>query len=254
MKVAVSDYDGTIRMHSRVEAAVIRAIEQWRAKGNVFGIASGRDLSMLDHEVKQFGIPFDFLICANGSIIYDHNYEVLHSVNIDDSLVPLVLRHQAALASMHYELCRNAVVYLYMRDARSWFPRLGVPFEEISLDESFHITGLQQLSLAYMTSREGNEYAQMLNAAFGDNLHAHQNGACIDITLKGINKATGILQLLKIKKWSQAKVVVIGDGHNDLDMIKRFQGFTVRGAMDDIIKKEALAIYDNVADMLRAHL
>ncbi len=249
MRVAVSDYDGTMTRGGKVSEETMKAVRQWRAAGNVFGVATGRDLSMIRHEIERWDIPFDFLICCNGAAIYSASGEILACEAIDDHLVPKVLDHPAGRASLHYEICSDGATFFYMRSPKSWFPRLGTPYTEISLDEAFNMRGLQQISLAYDNEEEGLSHATALGNDFAHSLSSVYNRVCLDITAAGVSKASAILELLRLKGWPEEGLLAIGDGENDLPMIRRFGGHTVEGAAKAVLA-EADIVYTSVGDML----
>lgn len=71
MKIAFSDYDGTLSVpHEGVAAETITAIHDWRSAGNKFGIVTGRDYSLIAMETRAHNIPVDFYICCNGAAIH----------------------------------------------------------------------------------------------------------------------------------------------------------------------------------------
>lgn len=250
MRVAISDYDGTLSIGRTVKPSVISAIKQWRAQGNRFGIATGRDLSMLMHEILRWQIPFDCLLCCNGAAIYDHDLALLKYTNLDPALVPQVLQHPASLGSVHYELCRNGKIFLFLRNREeSWFPRLGTPYTELSQYEALSLAPLQQIGLAYQKPDQAGQASEELNQAFGSGLHAHHNWGCIDVTPKGINKASGIKQILGLKQWPDQDLLVVGDGGNDLAMIKQYNGYAVTGAAPEV-QLAARRMYADVGEML----
>ena len=47
MKVAASDYDGTLLRGGKIDAETKEGIARWRAAGHKFGVVSGRDYGML---------------------------------------------------------------------------------------------------------------------------------------------------------------------------------------------------------------
>ncbi len=106
MRIAVSDYDGTMYSNSKriLLGDVVGAVTKWRERGNRFGIATGRDRSMIVSEIERWAIPVDFIICANGGLIFDGCSDMLSKRSLPDECVPRLLTHPAALASMHAQL------------------------------------------------------------------------------------------------------------------------------------------------------
>ncbi len=253
MRVAASDYDGTLHLRGEVPAETVAAIRAWRDAGNVFGVATGRDLSMLLPEIERWGFDFDFLVCATGAIVYDGNLSVLHSTDIADAVVPDLLAHPATHASQHCAVFSLGTAYLHLNGPDSWYPRLGVPYTEVTLEEAAKVRRVQQVSLTYPNADEAAAHTRSLNQAFDGSLYAYQNKWCIDIARVGISKATGLEALLAAKGWPEEGLLAVGDGQNDLPMIRRFDGVTVSGAAD-AVRREARAEYTSVGHMLRTAL
>lgn len=248
MRIAVSDYDGTIATRTGLIGDVIPAIEKWCGAGSIFGIATGRDLPMTLAETDKWGIPFDFLICVNGAAIYNHEKTLLKARLLEDTLVPRLLTHPAAMASMHYQLSGLGPLKLLLRE-NSWFPRIGVPYTEVSMEEALALTSLGQVSFAYDTEEECEKWTDQLARDLGSEIAIHPNKITIDINAPGVDKATGIEELLALKNWHGAEIFVIGDGGNDVEMIHRFAGFTVPNAAPEA-ERLATRKFDNVAEML----
>lgn len=253
MLIAATDYDGTLSMQGKPDNAVLGVIRQWRSNGNRFGIVTGRDKDMILHPVGIWDIPFDFLICCNGAAIYDRDLNMLTARYLDDAVIPHILKHPAATASLHFELCRPEATLLHILRPESWFPKLGTPFRSVEREEAYALEGLLQIGLAYATEEECERHAVALNAAFGERLWAQRNGTCIDITPPDVSKAQGLHDLLTHHGWPEKSLLVIGDGGNDIPMIKRYQGFTVPNA-SAAVKAEAIAVYNDVGAMLSAHM
>ena len=249
MRLAVSDYDGTLKTDNAVSSENIAAVTAWRKAGNLFGIATGRDFSLIMHEIDIWKIPFDFLICVNGAILYDDKVECLKIKNIPDMLIKEVLLHPAALTSMHYQLSSYGVNKLYIRNANSYFSDINLSFKEITFEQSLLEKDVQQISLTYASNDKHLKCADELFAAFYDRLSINLNGLFIDINKHGVNKLSGVLDMVAIQGWSTKGLLAIGDGENDISMIQHFKGFSVKSASRKVVK-EATAIYKSVGDML----
>lgn len=249
MRVAVTDYDGTLNFRGTIDPLSMEAIFRWRDAGNRFGIATGRDLSMIRHEIEKWSIPFDFLICCNGAVIYGPDLAVWRSADIEDALIPAVLSHPAAKKSMHVELCRGEKTYLCIQDEKTWFPELGSPYVQITRKAAMAVKGVQQIAFAYFSDSDAVRHTAELNHDFGDALFPHHNGPCIDLTRSTVSKADGIDTLLEKTGWPAKGLLAIGDGDNDLSMIRKYSGFAVSRATDTV-KTAAQGVYESVGQML----
>ena len=75
MKLLVSDYDGTFNEDGK-KIKIDRNIESIRRfmdSGNVFAFATGRSFDSIKGETIKYNIPYNYLICNNGTSIFDKN-------------------------------------------------------------------------------------------------------------------------------------------------------------------------------------
>lgn len=249
MRVAVSDYDGTLAVKGEVPGGNLAAITKWREMGNHFGLATGRDLGMILHETRRWDIPFDFLVCINGAALYDEELALIKATEIDDAVLPAVLRHPASNASMHIALMIEDPPRVFVRDRASWLLAVDLPHEKIEYDAVMAAKGIRQISLGYLGENEAIEWARQLTLNFSGRIAAHQNGNTIDITASGVDKGRGIKEVISAKGWQSAEVLAIGDGNNDLEMLAAFNGYAVDTASAEA-KKAAKTVVASVAEML----
>lgn len=249
MRIVVSDFDGTLKpFHGSMDPAVVDAIRRWRAGGNAFGIATGRDRVMTLMETERSRIPYDFLVLINGAALYDGAARLLDATLIDDDLVEPILRHPAALASEHYQLIDLKAIYLYER-RETFFGKFGIPNVPVDVDAALALRDLAQISFWYQTADEALEWARRLDADFPGRIAAHANTQAIDITRRGVDKAEGIRRVLALLGYADAEVFAIGDGGNDVGMIREYNGATVPDGAP-AAKEVARRVYADVGAML----
>ena len=95
--------------------------------------------------------------------------------------------------------------------------------------------GLHQISLAYAEPGESAAWSEAFTEGCGENAGVHFSNICIDITAPDVSKAAGMTHLLELRRWSEAKeVLVIGDDMNDLPMIRHFNGHAVANAAPEV--------------------
>ena len=72
MQLIVCDFDGTY--YTNEESILInnKYINEFRNKGNLFMLSSGRSFKSLKEMTIKYNIPYDYLSCCDGSILYDN--------------------------------------------------------------------------------------------------------------------------------------------------------------------------------------
>ena len=253
-KVSASDFDGTIYRGEKISDDDLTAIRAWRAAGNKFGIVTGRAFVMLAPHLKLFNVEADFAICCNGSAIYDGDGQILFESELPKNFTVDVLAEPCALPTAHFAFEAANEIFCARVKEHSWVLREKNRWNfSVTIVDDAQVATLpkriNQLALDFSTPDEAQAAADALNCRFGDVIFAQKNTHSVDVVPVGINKASGVENLLRLMNWRDAKVFVVGDESNDLPMIRHFGGYTVATAKD-FVKREATAVFDSVGDML----
>ena len=251
MKIAITDYDGTLRdlKSGIVPQSNIEAIQKWRKAGNKFGIATGRNISMLDFELKNYDITLDFVVCVNGAVVLDKERNILHSVKIPPSVVKEFIKLPLVTDS------DNQIIVFCERKIFSIRPYSEMPIElvpKIPFDELAKREDVVQFGIKFKTAEESLKMKEDLPKIF-PMLGGNPNRNYLDINMSGVDKKYGISQLLKVMDWQNCPLFVIGDDSNDLPMIGEYKGYTVKTAAP-FMHEAAVKVYDSVGDMLLSNL
>lgn len=252
MKLAASDYDGTLFRRGRIERADLEAIEAWRERGHLFGLATGRDLNLIRTETERRRIPFDFVVCNTGAAIYDQDYHPLHLMSMPPRAADTVIDHPAVRDSRYYLFSRHGRTFIDMHSSESWLTGLGLPLDPITTDEARQLTGLQQIGLEFPNPEIAYQSVQALNRDLGESMYAVQSGFCVDIVPGGADKGAGLTLLLELKNWRPDELLVVGDSENDFSMIRRFNGYAMTNSPESLVAV-ARGVVDSPAAMLWAH-
>lgn len=234
MKIIASDYDGTLN-HNGINDKKRKAISEWRKKGNLFGIVSGRGYESLVDVIKDKNFEYDFLLCCNGAVVCDKNGMVLKESKCDGS---------------------NAKPFI--NDLFSW----GCPFAAIEKDIPVRIRASQeecdevecnytyddmpeilyfnQISTILESDEEASKIVDKINSKYNKTFNPLQNGRCIDIVPVGMDKAQGIYSLLELVGGQYSDVIAVGDNINDKAMIAEFRSYAMENGVESI---KALADY-----------
>ena len=92
MKCAVSDFDRTLYVNGAVSERNIEAVKQWQRKGNLFFIATGRNLASIKERIWDFLIWSGWLILNNGAAIMDKEGKLLLCRIIEKKTALKILR------------------------------------------------------------------------------------------------------------------------------------------------------------------
>ncbi len=208
MKLLVSDFDGTVFRNGEVTSEDLNGINLWRKNGNVFAIATGR-MSIGIVREKLYGY-MDYLICENGAKIYDNSDNLIFEKSADIKVLD--------------------GIRLMLKDYRI-----------IIEDSSYNENRFSQFTAWFENSDDSYNFAQRVESDFGDIVSVYNNrGECgIDIVPFGVGKTEAVYELLRLMKLEKDSVTAVGDGLNDIAMLKEFDGYIMESADSDI--KEMIA-------------
>lgn len=123
MKIAASDYDGTLFRNEKISTADVEGVKKWRAAGNKFGAVTGRDYGMLMPQIKYYGIQSDFAICNNGSLICRADGSTLWQGNISTKTLAEIANEPCVQNSFHFAFSAVHTTYLCYESEDSWIMR-----------------------------------------------------------------------------------------------------------------------------------
>ena len=252
MKIAFSDYDGTLSVPGEgVAAETIESIHAWRSAGNKFGIVTGRDHGLIAMETKAYKIPVDFYICCNGAAIHDTDGTAITSVHLPhESIAEL-------FASKHVRSYKGGMLFFTPKKAYSYRHREDVPPTYLmpleNMEDALELDEIIQMGMMFRDHEATVAAFAAIGRDFPNLFTGNINRRFLDLTRAGVNKSTGIADLVRRKGWDDAELLIIGDDRNDLAMIEAYKGFTVRRAQP-FMHEAARAVYDSVGAMLRDHL
>ena len=252
MKIFVSDYDGTLNRGGGVTEKDLLALEAWQKAGNLFGIASGRDLRGLVN-VWQKCLPLkpDFFVGGNGTQIYEGLEERILRFPANGKYVPeitkLILQRGGKIVHItaeegKYILAMDGKIPENTRDTYFTLDNIPTPKEIYSMNTYFETNKLAAAFCAECNTRF---------PAFT----AYQNTDCGDIVPKGTGKAEGIAAYLNHTGLQPEMVITAGDSGNDLGMLRAYTGCTLENADEEL--KTVLGkdhVYPDIASMLERYL
>lgn len=240
-----SDYDGTLNQNG-VSSEDIAAIIDFRRRGHLFGMATGRSIGSIQGEIDKFAFPVDFIIGNNGGAIQNTRKETVFLQTMPTSLVTKVIEH--LMTYDIYVYGGNDGFDLGVKQIKP-NPDFTPTMESIDFDEVFSQKQVAVMFAFFVNEQDASRCVIELNQMFEGELSCFSNKGFIDIGTHGISKKSGIDFLVKHLD-IDAEIHVIGDEYNDLPMIKGFRGYTVESGTDEV-KGVASRVFLSVADALK---
>ena len=251
MKILGSDLDGTFS-HGGVGEAKCAAILAWRAAGHKFGIISGRGNDYV-HEIHKIypTLELDFFAACNGGYITDADGHVLHEVRCTTVDVPRFAADLLSWGCKFINLCgeRYACIVAKEEDLPSWINTESM----VLLSDVPDLDYFYQISVAFPTSDEAAVLVEKIREVYGEWLNPLQNGGCIDIVPRGVDKAKGMYFVMDLFGGTYEDVIVVGDNVNDADMIREFRSYAMANGVASI-KEMAGAIVEDVVNLIEQEI
>ncbi len=255
------DIDGTLVDHDGLMSDGVRAAAQAVVDaGHHVILATGRSLGALLPIVEAIGMRRGFGVCSNGgvSIRLDpdlaNGYEVIERVTFDPAPALNALRDKVPGARFALEDADgNFLATSRFQDASFGIEARGVDFQ--------HLLAAKAVRVVVNSAEASTEdFAAAITAA---GLHgvtyAIGWSAWLDIAASGVTKASALEVLRSRLGVEQGLTVAVGDGSNDIEMLRwAARGVAMGQAIDEVkaVADEVTAsVYDDgAAAILRSLL
>ena len=216
------DIDGTVlREDGIINDAVVDAVGRVRDAGHEVMLATGRSVAMTMPMLERLGIGPQYVVCSNGAITLKRDplaptgYARDHVETFDPSEVLTTIR--GSLESANYAVEDETGMYRFT----GYFPdgTLGAVSEKVTFDDLLitHATRVVVISPEH-------EIEDFLSVVERMGLHkvSYNVGwtAWLDIAPDGVNKATALERVRRALGIPRSRVMAVGDGRNDIDMLE----------------------------------
>lgn len=243
MHLLATDFDSTIFYDGDISKNDLEAIKKFKEAGNLFGIVTGRGLQSIRPSLKKFNIDYDFIIGLNGGVIELSNGDIIKESTIHPEAgvgIVEILKEYDLQFSM---AANNTELMLIRYDESDEHVKFN---KDRSVDVLDHFTNFV---VRAKNSQDLLEIKERIESLYPE-VNCHQNGEKLfDITQRGINKAVGISEIQKHFDLDKSQITVIGDAHNDLEMISEYNGYTVPNGIKEV-KEVAKATVSNISELI----
>lgn len=199
-KLLSSDYDSTLNVIDYDIYFNLSAIRKFRNLGNIFLLNTGRPYNSIKKEIKKFNIPYDYLACNDGNILFDSNdHEIyINHINehidfkIDDNIKIKPFMHKDYI--IEYQICLK-------KDQIEDF----IQIKKICRDNNLGY---------YIFEQYGRYFIYVSNGL--------------------ITKSIPVNMVSELENIDKCDIFTIGDNFNDLEMIRDYNGYTLPWASKEV--------------------
>ena len=239
MKLFITDYDGTLYINDKQIKENITMLKKLKKNDFKIVISTGRSYPSIKNQVDIYNIPYDFLSCADGSIIYDNNGNIMSLYPMNEEIIK---PYQKFYKNINYE----EIQHVYPEG-----------YSNILRDDNSKLLGINIcISTINYTKELVNKFIKMSKKYPNYNFlnYAHPNYSYLCIKPKGITKSSSIKYLMDKYKILISDIYVIGDSYNDYEMIKDYYGVCMTTSCDEVLnisKKSYKSVRDYISDILK---
>lgn len=251
MKILATDFDGTFFIRPEAVPQNIEAVKRWQNAGNQFGIVTGRPYPMILPELERWQIPVDFLICVNGAAVHEPDGTLLWSATIPDKDAQEILSLPELETMPYYLAATQRGLAIRSVEEPHPFWKQVCNLGRVEPEVMRTMTGVLQISTAFDGSEEAHAFAKKLDQLYHGAVSSHVNRCYCDTIAYGSSKAEGLFHLAEEKGWNPDIIYTMGDGCNDLPMLRAFHGAAPVTSEKQVLA-EITETYESVAAYIDA--
>ena len=233
MKLFVTDYDNTLFINEESLKENIKKLNELQQNNYFIVISTGRSLPSIKEKIQIYNIPFDYLTCADGSIIYDKNYKLIKFYELKKDIINEIINF------------KNSICYEEM---------------QISYEDGYsNILDLNKKNAGINIVIHNNNINNKILKLFNDIkekypnynylIYNHIPYSYFCFKQENVSKAMGVYFLKNYLQINDNNIFVIGDSDNDLEMLKEFNGVCVINSSPNVLGV-CTRKYNNVSDYI----
>jgi len=216
-KLVALDVDGTIvNGENLVTGAVGSAIEAIRDRGAEVVIATGRSAPGVYDVLDKLRIDDGIAVSSNGAVVFDVDpFEVRHCVTFDarEAVDRILTKMPDAIVAVED-------VGVGFRASRP-FP-MGEVSGSVTLDQLENLIRepVSRVVIRSMGHEPEEFHALVADLGLEDTNYFIGYSSWLDLAPVGVSKASGLQFVCAARGIDSADVLAVGDGHNDIEMLR----------------------------------
>ena len=218
-KILVSDYDRTIYLDDKTTIENVEALKEFM-KNNVVAIATGRSYEDFSGALKKYNIDSNYYLLNYGNLVLDREFNVIYEQSLNKNEIEEITDFFKDKECSIYYCNKN--------------------------ENSLVLSGnIYKIVLEYKDKEKlMKDYKEFIKKD-GYLTFILKNHPHLEIISNRVDKSFAIEEIEKIENTNC--VYVIGDSDNDITMIKKYNGYCVSNAEEDV-KKIASKVYNTVSE------
>lgn len=227
-KMLVSDYDQTFYLNDEDMELNKRGVLEFQKKNNLFVIATGRSYFDFHNKLDVYHFSYDYVILNHGATIVNRANDVLFNTSLNNSIISELKKTLKLEESISYFCCSG-----------------------LESRVSFEHQDLTKINVKYKSYEFAMDMVEVVNHKFSQYVNAYYvNNESIEIISIDTHKARAIYEVMKENHITKENVYTIGDGYNDIEMIKEFNGYSMKDAVKEL-KDSAIGEVSSVSDLIK---
>lgn len=225
MKVLFSDFDNTIFFlnDENTTKKNVESIKDFINQGNMFCLITGRTYTDIKNELIKLDLPYTYLICGDGALIFDNLDYCLQRTTLD-----------RGVAARTVEILKENGYDPYLEDGYNI---------TTNLDDCIKV------SANYIKDKNDAErVVELINDELM--VYAYASRVHINVNNPINNKRDAIKNIIKLTNIPTKDIYVIGDSINDYEMLEAYNSAVVKKhntSLDRLRLKE----YETVSDYIK---
>lgn len=228
-KFLISDYDGTFFIDDESIKHNIEKVKEFKNKGNIFAIATGRSFYDFTKKLEEFDIEYDYLIINHGATLLDKKHNLIRNYPIDNKAKQDIKNEFTLVDDQNIFVCKCLE------------SRTSINQENIT---KIHIKCNNQAEQLKFNDILNNKYKKFVKSYLITGLNN-----CIEIISSSTDKSVAIKEIAKIENIEENKIFTVGDSFNDLEMLEAFNGFCMKNS-EELVKSRITKTCKSVAEVI----
>lgn len=247
MKVLASDLDGTLYFSTsdeKIKPQDIRAIKDFQAAGNLFGICSGRTYAGIRHALDGMDVHLDFYILVSGACLMTDNGKIIYQYRLSKEIIDHIVK---ALKDIDV-----SILFCHEENYYRLNPYDHPKNHEVVIDDvsKAPFESYDSLHLAFKEIETLTAVKTLLEKKFSKEIAVHHNVLNLDITPANHSKGQAIKCLPTFLGCSEEDISAIGDSFNDMSMLEAAKTSFTFHRSDKTVQASAKYIVDDIAEAI----